>query len=338
MICPQCGFENRESAKFCLKCAQQLVALGHDVGAAVAPTDADDRKHRRSRLKQKARRAAEKLAALKPQRTAHHDGDTVFLEPAYSEGDTVLLEYSSEAPDSVSAPAEAHAPHTDAASGATALRDVAPHHPAPHDPTPLASATPVNPVARATPHPWSRYAIVGGLATLALGWAVYAMTAHQTPDTVPADTVAQASVAPAPSRPIPPPVEAASDGVLILPRLEPIGPETKVPPPPITKAAPAVAEQPSAKRPPTRRTPPPAPTATVVAQPVAPPPAPPQAAASEPAKRTPPATLCADSSFLSHEMCLQRECSSASMRQNPQCVRMRDRQKLLREGVGDGRF
>ena len=28
LICPKCGAENRETAKFCLKCAQQMVPLG----------------------------------------------------------------------------------------------------------------------------------------------------------------------------------------------------------------------------------------------------------------------------------------------------------------------
>ncbi|MBS0301230.1 MAG: zinc ribbon domain-containing protein, partial [Proteobacteria bacterium] len=44
LICPQCGAENRDSAKFCLKCAHQLVPLG----AATEPP-AEPRKRRRKR-------------------------------------------------------------------------------------------------------------------------------------------------------------------------------------------------------------------------------------------------------------------------------------------------
>ncbi|NZA03119.1 zinc-ribbon domain-containing protein [Ottowia beijingensis] len=36
LICPKCGAENRDAAKFCLKCAHQLVALG----PAPAPPEA----------------------------------------------------------------------------------------------------------------------------------------------------------------------------------------------------------------------------------------------------------------------------------------------------------
>ena len=44
LICPKCGAENRDAAKFCLKCAHQLVALG----PAPAPPEAP-RKRRRKR-------------------------------------------------------------------------------------------------------------------------------------------------------------------------------------------------------------------------------------------------------------------------------------------------
>ena len=45
LICPQCGAENRDSAKFCLKCAHQLVPLG----AATEPAALEPRKRRRKR-------------------------------------------------------------------------------------------------------------------------------------------------------------------------------------------------------------------------------------------------------------------------------------------------
>ena len=45
-ICPQCGAENRDAAKFCLKCAHQLVPLGPAADADAAP-----RKRRRKRRK-----------------------------------------------------------------------------------------------------------------------------------------------------------------------------------------------------------------------------------------------------------------------------------------------
>ena len=53
LICPKCGAENRDAAKFCLKCAHQLVAL------APAPAPADPPRKRR----RKRRPAAEATAA-----------------------------------------------------------------------------------------------------------------------------------------------------------------------------------------------------------------------------------------------------------------------------------
>ena len=53
LICPKCGAENRDAAKFCLKCAHQLVAL------APVPAPADPPRKRR----RKRRPAAEATAA-----------------------------------------------------------------------------------------------------------------------------------------------------------------------------------------------------------------------------------------------------------------------------------
>lgn len=47
LTCPQCGADNRDSAKFCLKCAHQLVAL--DAPQDFADTELSPRKRRRSR-------------------------------------------------------------------------------------------------------------------------------------------------------------------------------------------------------------------------------------------------------------------------------------------------
>ena len=72
----------------------------------------------------------------------------------------------------------------------------------------------------------------------------------------------------------------------------------------------------------------------------APPPAAPQVAsprpAPPPAPASPPAGLCADSRFLAHALCLQRECGKPALQQHPQCVRMREQQRAIQQGSGDG--
>lgn len=61
--CPRCGADNRASAKFCLKCAQQLVPL------AQAPDDAKtERKRRRKKAAAAARRATRRAAPPQPRR------------------------------------------------------------------------------------------------------------------------------------------------------------------------------------------------------------------------------------------------------------------------------
>ena len=54
LICPQCGADNRPQAKFCLKCAAQLVAL--------APTPEEEARAARRR-KRRRRKEAEQWAA-----------------------------------------------------------------------------------------------------------------------------------------------------------------------------------------------------------------------------------------------------------------------------------
>lgn len=51
LICPHCGAENRESAKFCLKCAQQLVELSP---ATVMLPEREERSRRRRRRRSSA--------------------------------------------------------------------------------------------------------------------------------------------------------------------------------------------------------------------------------------------------------------------------------------------
>lgn len=74
-------------------------------------------------------------------------------------------------------------------------------------------------------------------------------------------------------------------------------------------------------KPVTRPTPP---ATAVVESPVAPAPA------------QPPATLCAGTRFVAHALCLQRECDKPGRQQHPQCMRMREQQKAMQQGSGDG--
>lgn len=59
LTCPKCGAENRDSAKFCLKCAQQLVPLG----PSAPPPSAPNKRRRR-------RRSAESASGGVPAHTA----------------------------------------------------------------------------------------------------------------------------------------------------------------------------------------------------------------------------------------------------------------------------
>ena len=65
LICPQCGAENRPHAKFCLKCAKQLVSLN--------PSADDDaraaRRRKRRRRKEAQAKAAAALRGASPMRT-----------------------------------------------------------------------------------------------------------------------------------------------------------------------------------------------------------------------------------------------------------------------------
>lgn len=62
LTCPQCGADNRDTAKFCRTCAHQLVALGPSTDAA--PTDAEvEAAARARRRRRRARRAVARTAS-----------------------------------------------------------------------------------------------------------------------------------------------------------------------------------------------------------------------------------------------------------------------------------
>ena len=235
LICPKCGAENRDAAKFCLKCAHQLVALG----PAPAPPEAP-RKRRRKR------RPAE-AEATAPGKRPH--AVLIALLAVFAIG--ALWGIGRIA-------ARTPAPLAEAPAVAAPAPRPPPAPPAPS----LAAAPPVTP------------AIAPACAPAAA------------PAPAPAAVIDSKPAAPTPARPAPAP--------------RPARPEVTAPPPP------------------------PAPVAE------APRPAPPPAPAS------PPAGLCADSRFLAHALCLQRECGKPALQQHPQCVRMREQQRAIQQGSGDG--
>ncbi|MFV0680132.1 hypothetical protein [Ottowia sp.] len=270
-----------------------------------------------------------KKAKLRARRnhSPYQDGDTVLL----AGGDTVLLDQPTE-PMSLSVKVASPAAQQQSTD------KYRPSHPSHANNT---GALLPRRIATTTPE-WHRYAVAGVLMLFVLGWAVYATT--RTPQPENSDAVAQASADA---------MALAGDEVLILPQLESISPIPEMAAaaasasaavanaaaePAATAAQPQTQPtRPTPKRAPPKRAPVPKPVAAPTVPAPAPTPAPPpQAPASQAVKRTPPARLCAGSSFIAHEVCLQNECTRAGMRQHPQCVRMRERQKLLRDGVGDG--
>ncbi len=94
-------------------------------------------------------------------------------------------------------------------------------------------------------------------------------------------------------------------------------------------------EPPPARPAPVRKTPRTEPPVEPVTRPTPPAPAVVESpVAAAPAQ--PPATLCAGTRFVAHALCLQRECDKPGRQQHPQCVRMREQQKALQQGSGDG--
>ena len=250
MICPKCGAENRESAKFCLKCAQQLVPLGAAADALPAEPTTRQRKRRR----------------------------------ATAEAQDLALQ-------------------------------------APRAPRP------------------GLYVFAGLLMASVAAWALFSIAAHTQPDSdASAERPAAARSAElnlTPRSDAPTSTVAASS----VQRAEPApSPSSRPAVASVSQAAPVAAPRPvpaSERRPAPRRTasaPRPVPQVAEAPPPAPPPPAPaPRPTAPEPSA----ARLCADSGFITHAICLQRECGRADLRNHAQCVRMREQQKLLREGAGD---
>ena len=255
LICPKCGAENRETAKFCLKCAQQMVPLG---GAEPEPPAPRRRKRRRS--------ATGAEVASGPKERANRSryalgGAAIVLMAA------AFVWTISPGPRSGSAMPSAEVVKTSAAQ------------------TPASAAAPV-----AMPSSSAR-------AAPAASTSVAAAVASDVPP------LAASASAAAPSRALTP-----------APKSEPAA-----------RAPARTASKTATARPPMA----PAPAAPVVEAPapVAPTPAPPAPA--------PAATLCAGQAFIAHAVCLQTECNKPAMRQQAQCVRMREQQEALRRGSGD---
>lgn len=176
------------------------------------------------------------------------------------------------------------------------------------------------------------------LAALA---AVWLALPHRATPSAHADVAATASTTPAAA--VPPPIElpasaALPDAVMAMPT-----PALSAAPAQSPVAAPmttARTEPPAKTRPAPREgtkplgrpsVPPSAPQ--VAAEPAA---APPQPVAPAPVATPETGALCADRRFIAHAVCLQAECDKPSMRQHPQCVRMREQQDALRRGSGEG--
>lgn len=253
LTCPQCGAENRDSAKFCVKCAHQLVLLSEPTQLLdiEAPAPA-----RRRAGHDKARSSRPPVARI----AAAILGSLAALLVLGSMG---WLWSPSAATPAASQAAQA-TDTTPAGVAKQRLDGAAPiHAPAP---APESEA-----VARAVD-------------------AVQALRAGSTVPDASAD-VEPAAAATAALQPTPARSTATRDR------------KARAPQPPAAAAARAEAR----------------PQAEITAS----------AAAIAPAPAAP-ATLCEDSRFFAHAVCLQNECSKPAMQQHPQCLRLHELQDSLR--------
>lgn len=253
LTCPQCDAENRDSAKFCVKCAHQLVPLGEptqllDIEAPARRRRRAGRGEARSSRPPVARIAAAILVPLAALLVLGSMGwlwSPSAVTPAASQAtDTTPAEVAKQRLDGA-APIHAPAPAPEseavarAANAVQALRagSTVPHASADADVEPAAAAT-----AALQPTPAR--------------------------STATRDRKARA----------PQPPAAAAARVEARPQAE------------ITASAAAIAPAPAA-----------------------------------------PATLCEDSRFFAHAVCLQNECSKPAMQQHPQCLRLHELQDSLRK-------
>lgn len=258
MICSNCGADNRESAKFCIKCAKQLVPLWP---ATVQMDESTARKRRRKRRSG----SADASDAQAP------DGPRLGL---YLFAGLLLAAVTAWAAYSITSQMSSHqdAPVVAAATSPAEPASAALAEPAPMPP-PAVVATPEPPAASALPEPAAHAHLPAPAADTATSRSDTKARPRPTSTAVKPGAARQAASAPRPAGP------------------------------------------------------------AVEPEPVAPPPAP--APAPRPAAATETVALCADSRFIAHSVCLQRECARPGMRQHPQCARMREQQQALHDGSGD---
>lgn len=251
LTCPQCDAENRDSAKFCVKCAHQLVPLSEPTQLLDIETPA--RRGRRAG-RGEARASRPPVARIAAAVLVSLAALLVLGSMGWLWSPSAVTPAASQATDTT--PAEVAKQRLDGAAPIDA--------PAP---APESEA-----VARAVD-------------------AVQALSAGSTVPDASAD-VEPAAAATAALQPTPARSTATRDR------------KARAPQPPAAAAARAEAQ----------------PQAEITAS----------AAAIAPAPAAP-ATLCEDSRFFAHAVCLQNECSKPAMQQHPQCLRLHELQDSLRK-------
>lgn len=250
LTCPQCDAENRDSAKFCVKCAHQLVPLSEPTQLLDIETPA---RRRRRAGRGKARASRPPVARIAAAVLVSLAALLVLGSMGWLWGPPAATPAASQATDTT--PAGVAKQRLDGAAPIDA--------PAP---APESEA-----VARAVD-------------------AVQALSAGSTVPDASAD-VEPAAAATAALQPTPARSTATRDR------------KARAPQPPAAAAARAEAR----------------PQVEITAS----------AAAIAPAPAAP-ATLCEDSRFFAHAVCLQNECSKPAMQQHPQCLRLHELQDSLR--------
>lgn len=256
LTCPQCDAENRDSAKFCVKCAHQLVLLSEPT--QLLDIEAPARRRRRA--------GRGKARASRPPVTRIAAAILVSLAALLVLGSMGWLW----GPPAVTPAASQAAQATDTTPAGVAKQR-------------LDGAAPIEAPAPA-PESEAVARAVDAVQALSAGSTVPDASADA--DVEPA-AAATAALQPTPARPT-----ATRDR------------KARAPQPPAAAAARAEAR----------------PQAEITAS----------ATAIAPAPAAP-ATLCEDSRFFAHAVCLQNECSKPAMQQHPQCLRLHELQDSLRK-------
>lgn len=221
LICPRCGAENRDTAKFCLKCARQLVALPPATSSAGGPT-----KKRRSRRRSSRRSPALPVVATEASTPVWHlplpllGGGALLVMAVALAGAWTMLHRQAPA-------TQTHLAQMDQQAQPLPSAQIPPAQSAT-----AGAATPSTPTSAAAQEPDSTHPVPGTVTAVAqANIAPLAPTQPATP--IPAATQAATKAAKAQQRQ----AERRARATMATPSPTPVVPST-APPPPVARPVP----------------------------------------------------------------------------------------------------